>query len=46
MVLLYFNGFELTTLDGSVLIAIVTTSTANVIGIFILVAKYLFHTKD
>ena len=46
MVLLYFNGFELTTLDGSVLIAIVTTSTANVIGIFILVEKYLFHTKD
>jgi len=46
MVLLYFNGFGLTRLDSSVLIAIVTTSAANVIGIFILVAKYLFHTKE
>lgn len=46
MVLLYFNGFGLTQLDSSVLIAIVTTSAANVIGIFILVAKYLFHTKE
>ena len=46
MVLLYFNGFGLTHLDSSVLIAIVTTSAANVIGIFILVAKYLFHTKE
>ena len=46
MVLLYFNGFGLTNLEGSVLIAIVTTSAANVIGIFILVAKYLFHTKE
>lgn len=46
MVLLYFNGFKLTTLEGSVLIAIVTTSAANVIGIFVLVAKYLFHTKE
>lgn len=46
MVLLYFNGFGLTNLEGPVLIAIVTTSAANVIGIFILVAKYLFHTKE
>ena len=46
MVLLYFNGLKLTTLEGSVLIAIVTTSAANVIGIFVLVAKYLFHTKE
>ncbi len=46
MVLLYFNGFGLTNLEASVLIALVTTSAANVIGIFILVAKYLFHTKE
>lgn len=31
MVLLYFNGFGLTRLESSVLIAIVTTSAANVI---------------
>ena len=46
MMLLYFNGFGLTNLEASVLIALVTTSAANVIGIFILVAKYLFHTKE
>ncbi len=30
-------------LDNSVLIALITTTTANVIGIFIIVANYLFN---
>jgi hypothetical protein len=30
-------------LDNSVLIALITTTTANVIGVFIIVANYLFN---
>lgn len=40
------NGFNFFSLKDPVLIAIVTTTTANVIGIFYFVAKYLFHTKE
>src|SRR5205085_2446664 len=32
-------------LDDSVLIALITTTTANVIGIFIIVANYLFNKE-
>ena len=32
------------TLSDSVLIALLTTTTANVIGVYMIVAKYLFHT--
>lgn len=46
MLLLYFCAFRLTKLSSEVLIAIITTMTANVIGIFVFVAKYLFHTKE
>lgn len=38
-----FNGFELT---DSVVIALITTTTANIIGIFILVVRYLFNTPN
>lgn len=44
--LLFFDGFGLTDLATPVLIAIVTTTTANIIGIFYFVAKYIFHTKE
>ena len=45
-VILCCNGFNFFSLKDPVLIAIVTTTTANVIGIFYFVAKYLFHTKE
>lgn len=34
------------TLSDNVLITLLTTTTANMIGIFILVVKYLFNTKE
>ena len=46
LVLLYLTGFKMTELDEAVLIALITTTTTNVIGIFYFVAKYLFHTKE
>ncbi|WP_314272707.1 hypothetical protein [Hoylesella shahii] len=39
----YFVGFGLMVLNDIVLNVLLTTTTANVIGIFIIVAKYLFH---
>lgn len=45
LVLVYFNGFGLVGLSDGVVITLITTSLANVIGIFNFVAKYLFHTK-
>ena len=36
-------GFGVIRLDNTVLNVLLTTTTANVIGIFIIVAKYLFH---
>lgn len=42
MVLLYFCGFHLTTLSESVLVTLLSTTTVNMIGIFIVVTKYLF----
>lgn len=36
-------GFALS--DG-VLVTLLSTTTANVLGLFIIVAKYLFHTKE
>ena len=48
MVVVFLSGnknkcFEL---DESVLIALLTTSTANVIGVFVFVVKYLFLFPD
>lgn len=36
-------GFEWMELDNSVLITLLSTTLANVIGVFTFVAKYLFH---
>jgi len=38
----YYAHFEL---SDTVLITLITTTTANVIGIFIFVVKYLFNTR-
>jgi len=40
---LILSGAGVLNLDDSVLIAMMTTTTADVIGVFIVVAKYLFH---
>lgn len=42
MVLLYFCGFRLTTLSETVLVTLLSTTTVNMIGIFLVVTKYLF----
>ena len=47
LAILFCNGFRYHnfSLDNSVLIALITTTTANVIGIFAFVMMYLFNTK-
>lgn len=42
----YFCGFKLTETSDTVLVTFLGTTTANVIGLFVIVAKYLFHNKD
>ena len=46
--ILFFCGFSLSglTLSDTVLVALITTTTANVIGIFAFVIHYLFLTKN
>ena len=44
-VLLYLNGFSVVHVSDAVLIALMTTTTANIIGTLLLVAKYLFPSK-
>ena len=39
-------GCKVLTLSDTVIISLLTTATADVIGIFIIVAKYLFHKED
>lgn len=45
---LFFTGFRQGNfcLADSVLLMLLGTTTANVIGIFVIVAKYLFHIKE
>lgn len=38
-----FNSFEL---SDSVIVALITTTTANIIGIFVFVVRYLFNTPN
>ena len=42
IVLLFFNGFGLTTLSDTVLVAVLTATVAELAGIVIVVAQYLF----
>lgn len=48
MLLVFLSGCNCAcfSLEGSVLITLLSTTTANVFGLFVIVAKYLFHTKD
>lgn len=43
VVVLILSGAEVLHLSDGVLISMMTTTTADVIGVFIVVAKYLFH---
>lgn len=47
-VVLFFCGFSLFgfKLSDTVLVALITTTTANVIGIFAFVVRYFFHSKQ
>ena len=47
-IVLFFCGFSLFgfTLSDTVLVALITTTTANVIGIFAFVVRYLFYSKQ
>ena len=46
LTLVFFSGFKLVELSDTVIVTLLTTALANVIGIFNFVAKYLFHTKN
>jgi hypothetical protein len=45
LALVFLDGYGIIFLSDNVLITLLTTSLANVIGIFNFVAKYLFHPK-
>lgn len=40
------TGARVLNLADSILIALLTTTTANVLGLFVIVTKYLFHPKS
>lgn len=46
IVIIFLCGFEVMHLDNSILVTLLTTTLANVIGVFNFVAKYLFHNKE
>lgn len=45
LVVVYLCGFSVMHLPNAILIALLTTTLAEVIGMFTFVAKYLFHHK-
>lgn len=46
LAVLVLAGAGVLSLSDTVLVSLLTTTTADVIGIFIIVAKYLFHKAD
>lgn len=46
LAVLVLAGAGVLNLSDTVLVSLLTTTTADVIGIFIIVAKYLFHKSD
>lgn len=46
MVAVFLCGFGLMKLSDAVVIALLTSTFADVISVFVLVAKYLFHSKE
>lgn len=45
LIIVFLCGLEWMKLDPAVIITLLTTTLANVIGVFNFVAKYLFHNK-
>lgn len=45
-VVIFLKGCDVLRLDNIIINVLLTTTTANVIGIFIIVAKYLFHHQS
>lgn len=45
IVLVYMLAFGKGTLSDTVLVALLTTTTANVLGLFVIVAKYIFRAR-
>lgn len=45
LVILILCGYKCMALDDSVIISLLTTTTANIISIFLIVTKYLFYHK-
>ena len=46
MLIVYLNGLKILDLSETVMSIMLGTTTANVIGVFVVVAKYLFHHKN
>ena len=46
LLILVVSGAGWIVLDDAVLMTLLGTTTADIIGIFAIVAKYLFHTKE
>lgn len=46
LTVLILAGCKVLVLSDTVIISLLTTTTADVIGVFIIVAKYLFHKTD
>jgi hypothetical protein len=45
-IFLFFVGFSLIKISDKVLITLITSTTVNFFGFFLLVVKYLFNTSD
>lgn len=45
-ILLFFQGFGVTKLTDKVVITLITSTTVNFFGFFLLVTKYLFNTSE
>ena len=46
LVVLVLSGVKVLSISDAVLISLLSSTTADVIGIFIIVAKYLFYHKE
>lgn len=45
LIIVFLTGFNVLILSDTVLVTLLSTTLANVIGVFTFVAKYLFHFK-
>lgn len=45
LIIVFFSGLKLMALSDTVLVTLISSTLADVIGVFLFVAKYLFHNK-